>query len=492
MIQADLELLSTTALLGTEKRDLADLSHILADLSSEERSIEANLLTQAFAASSFLKAATEPTEDARLLVKAAQVDKKVEMPKEAQLYLKQMLKGYNSRFLEDYLAAVVASGCRLPHFFLANLLDLAKNRPSIREPLKDCIDERGLWLCQQNPQWSFLNTKNPQEQFELGSFEERKQALRSLRKQDAESARLLLETVWTQENAKTRAELLACLAKGLSLKDEAFLEKALQDKSATVREEAADLLSSLAKSAYCARLTQKAKTLIDFQAASMLGLKKAKLNLTMPSLSEEENKQLVVPARLKDKSKKASLFAYIIARVPLSVWSEQADLIHFLEAAGKGQGDLLLGAWAQACLRFKDRLSAHKLVAYQPDYITVMTLAPLLDDDFKAELACQLLIKKPKLSHDHIVLKLLETAPFKWSDKLKEQFIKTLKETLTKDERYRLRNSLERLSAILPVELYDDLRSLAPEDREHALFTKYREFLTDIEFRQKMLSAVGH
>ncbi len=491
-MQADLELLSTTALLGTEKRDLADLSDDLAGFSSEESSAEANLLTQALAASCFLKAATEPKEDARLLPEASKPDTKPEMPKEAQLYLKQMLKGYNNRFLEDFLAAVVALGYRLPHLFLADLLDLAKSRTSIRGLLRDCMDERGLWLCQQNSNWSFLTTKDPKEQFELGGLEERKQALRSLRRQDAASARLLLETVWTQENAKTRAELIACLAEGLSLKDEAFLENALQDKSATVREEAADLLSSLAESDYCARMTQIAKTLIDYQAGGMLGLKKAKLSLTMPSLSEEESKELVVPARLQDKGKKASLFADILARVPLSVWSEQADLVHYLQAVGKGQADLLLGAWAQACLRFKDAFSAQKLVAYQPDYITVMTLFPLLDDDFKAELACQLLIEKPQLSHDHIVLRLFETAPFKWSDKLKEQFVKSLKKTLVKDDRYRLRNSLERLSAVLPVELYDALLALEPEDQEHALFSKYRECLTDVEFRQNMLNALSN
>lgn len=93
------------------------------------------------------------------------------------------------------------------------------------------IGPRGLWLMQQNPEWhDLLSASSAAEVWETGTPRQRAEWLAA---QEPEPALELLRAVWKQENAETRALLLA------SLKEREALELGLSDRSKKVRTVAA-------------------------------------------------------------------------------------------------------------------------------------------------------------------------------------------------------------------------------------------------------------
>ena len=496
-MQTQLKDLSTTALLGTEKRGLPDLSPELQAFVNDDAPTEAQLLTGAAAASLFVRAAREAPTDTRLLIDSAPADRKPVLSAGAETYLRQMLTGYRTQLLAEFLAAVAKSGKRVPHVYLPAVLELAKRQADVREVVRDTVDERGVWLARQNPDWSFAvssQASRPVELFETGSLEERKQALADLRKVDPAAARKAVEQVWTQENARDRAGLLEALSERLSTQDEAFLEIALKDKSSTVRQGAAELLSQLPDSAYCQRMIVRAKPFVTFTAGGMLGLKKAKLDITLPDALPPDAEQDGVDSKNVPYGvgQKAWWFKQIVGRVPLNVWTKQAELSKMLDACSKEDGALLRQSWTDACARFKDKEQAAKLLQHQPDFAMVHALASLLSDEQAAELAYRLLVTYPKLTPEHVVLRVLGRTNFSWSQALRRQFYKALKEAVPEwKDNWQARGTLATLATLLPPDLLGELTPLAPQDREHVLFESYREFLGVLEFRQKMLDTLA-
>lgn len=104
------------------------------------------------------------------------------------------------------------------------------------------IGNRGQWLAHQNPAWHYLIPVSIEEDWEHGNMEERKHALRSMRKIAPQKALDLLNTVWLEESATQRLEYLMILEEGLSLADEDFLKSKLHDRSGKVKTETLRLL----------------------------------------------------------------------------------------------------------------------------------------------------------------------------------------------------------------------------------------------------------
>ena len=497
-MQAQLKELSTTALLGTEKRGLPDLPAELQAFVSDDAPTEAQLLTGAAAADLFVRAAREASTDTRLSTESAPADRKPNLSAEAETYLRQMLTGYRTPLLAEFLTAVAKSGKRVPHVYLPEVLELAKRQVDLREAVRDTVDERGVWLARQNPDWSFIasgsGTENHLATFETGSLLERKLALVELRKANPTAAREALNQVWTQENARDRAGLLEALSESLSTRDEAFLEAALKNKSSTVRQVAAELLSQLPDSAYCQRMTARAKPFITFTAGGMLGLKKARLEMSLPDTLPPDAEQDGIDSKNVPygMGQKAWWFKQIVARVPLSVWTKQAELTKMLDLCSKEDSTLLRQSWTDACVRFQDREQAANLLRHQPDFATVHALAPLLSDEQAAELAFHLFVKYPKLTPEHVILRVLGRTNFTWSQALRRQFHKALKEALPEwKKNWQARGTLASLATLLPPDLLGELTPLAPQDKEHVLFESYREFLGTLEYRRKMLNTLG-
>ncbi|PIG08462.1 DUF5691 domain-containing protein [Comamonas sp. 26] len=151
------------------------------------------------------------------------------------------------------------TGMRLSHELLVPALNEGRQSVELRTWLTPVLGERGRWLAALNPQWAYASgvqeTANAEQIWQEGSIDQRVALLRDERERDASQARTRLEGSLKELSAKERAPMVMALEISLSMDDEPLLEKLLTDRSKEVRENAARLLSRLARSAHSQRIT---------------------------------------------------------------------------------------------------------------------------------------------------------------------------------------------------------------------------------------------
>ncbi len=170
------------------------------------------------------------------------------------------------RLQQQILFAIDQKKWRVPYAMLIPLLELGRQSKALRPYVQPVIGERGRWLAQQNPQWSYAvgasEQADVQTQWEHGTLEQRCAVLRTERASAPDAARARLETDWRNLPAKERAALIAILQVGLSPADEPFLTQQLKDRGQDVRNCAADLLAVLPNSAYSLRMIERMTALV--------------------------------------------------------------------------------------------------------------------------------------------------------------------------------------------------------------------------------------
>lgn len=197
----------------------------------------------------------------------AEADTRAPVPEAARARLRVLLEGDGLDFLPEWLATASGAGFRAPESELPALLTLARSRSDLRSVVADFAGPRGRWLAGLNPEWSWLtrvlapaDVDDPGRQWRHGRFGERLCAFATLRAQDPDTARTLLEQTWPTESAEDRAVFVRALGAALTATDEAFLESALDDRARVVRIAAAHLLTALPDSAFAARMRARALT----------------------------------------------------------------------------------------------------------------------------------------------------------------------------------------------------------------------------------------
>jgi hypothetical protein len=237
-----------------------------------------SLLWQALAANDlWQRAGFQPQNLANAAVPAAADERAC--PDSASHLLHLILRDIQADLLDSWLWLAQTSGCNLPHAFLVTLLDMGMQKPALRLALIPLLDSRGQWLVAQNPAWAErygVVAEAPLEtQWQLGNLNERCTALHALRDLDSEAALTTLEADWAREPPESRAAFVHCLGQALSLRDEAFLERALDDKRKEVRSAAQQLLARLPDSQLMQRCVSRLNTLLSVEhergMASLLG-----------------------------------------------------------------------------------------------------------------------------------------------------------------------------------------------------------------------------
>lgn len=175
-------------------------------------------------------------------------------PLAAQELLHLILRDIHAELLTQWLQHARARNATLPARFLVAMLNKADKDLSLQKLLKPLLGARGQWLVQQHPEWrkQYSLTADEQEsdealteQWHLASTQQREEILRILRVRNSQFARELLQQDWANESPENRAALLACLDIALSIADEDFLERALDDNRKEVRSVAQALLRRL-------------------------------------------------------------------------------------------------------------------------------------------------------------------------------------------------------------------------------------------------------
>jgi hypothetical protein len=192
-------------------------------------------------------------------------------PRAAEQVLQLILRGIHPELLDSWLARARCAQVSLPHACLVPLIELALQRRALRSAVAPLLGERGRWLLAQHPAWSeaFAADVVQPGSWELGSLAQRVEALQALRGLDPAAALAALEADWAQEPAEHRIALLPCLSCGLGLADQAFLERALDDKRKEVRAVAQQLLGRLPGSQLRERCKARLLALLNFERPSL-------------------------------------------------------------------------------------------------------------------------------------------------------------------------------------------------------------------------------
>lgn len=289
-----------------------------------------------------------------------------------------LLQGEHAELLPEACARLDRAGRRLPHSLLPEALALEDE--SFREALRPVLGERGVWLARFNPDWSWALPATPeaagpeesltiaQRIWEEGSFKDRVAVLTAVRAADPARAREWLEPVFAKEKADERGTLLAVLGTRLGPDDEPFLEKALGDRSAAVRNTAAGLLAHLPESALAGRMRARAEALLVWEpppkpaglwgkVTSLVGAGgKGKLLVTPPQeIDRTWERDGIAANPPQGVGKRAFWTGELLALVPPGHWTErfQAAPADLLAAARETEWAVaLLDGWARAAVDF--------------------------------------------------------------------------------------------------------------------------------------------
>lgn len=254
-----------TALFGTTRRPVPPLPD-LGIRPRPEAGPELALLDAAAVGSALRRAPAVPPHHGDPPETAPAADEPLVSPRATQLLhvlLSQDPAGARNR--EHLLAAwcEAAAGRRVPESSLPLVLHAGTTRPELRPHLAQCLGSRGRWLAGQRPEWSWaLPVAAEPVDWSLATTDQRRIETIRVRRERPAAAVDLLRSTWSSDPARVRAEQLLWLRDGLGPDDEEFLEAALDDRAATVREAAAGLLDRLPGSARAERMRQRLQQLV--------------------------------------------------------------------------------------------------------------------------------------------------------------------------------------------------------------------------------------
>jgi hypothetical protein len=255
-----------------------------------------------------------------------------------------------------WLRSAAAAGKRLPHALLPTVLDLATASRELRGPTSLVLDGRGEWLASQRPDWSWVpealagaraqasmavraDSARSADPSPAGAAEadlaeqgaeldpvdwarlpstHRVPALATLRAADPAAARELVESTWRTDGARDRAAHLEVLRIGLGGGDEELLERALDDRAASVRDMACSLLDGLPGSARAARLAERLRPLIRPRGTLRLSLEVA-----LPDEPDAAGRRDGLGKPPPRRSARGWWLERITAGAPLEIWTDE-------------------------------------------------------------------------------------------------------------------------------------------------------------------------
>ena len=238
-----------------------------------------------------------------------------------------------SGLLVHWLRAADDAGTRVPHALLPTLLALATGARELRRPTAAVIDERGRWLAGLREEWSWVADASTGAEARTASrttgtapradewarlpATDRVTVLAGVRAHDPAAARELVRSTWSTDAARDRRAHLDALRLALGPDDEPLLEDALDDRAATVREAAAELLDALPGSARSGRMAARLRPLV--RRTGLLG---RGVEVTLPDEPDAAGVRDGLGKPPPRRSARGWWLEQICAGAPLAVWFE--------------------------------------------------------------------------------------------------------------------------------------------------------------------------
>lgn len=349
----------SAALVGTARQEQAQLATgtpvdaLIAELPKSEA--ERAFLLSAGAWAVYRQAGQQPRQ-----IPAAPEPARTETLRacspQAALLISRLLGGEQPELLSEALTRMRQLGLYLPSAVLPQALNVSKKET--RAALFPVLGERGLWLSQFNPSWSWVRDFLPAGEdglpaeaetiWQEGTNAQRVEILSRLRAVDPTKARDWLADAWKKERAEVRTDLLATLETGLGAEDETFLEKALDDRALGVRIIAASLLSRLPNSAFGERMRER--------GGAMLKMVKGKLAVKPPAeLGKDWLRDGITENPPGKVGKRAWRLIQVLALIPPTFWETHLEMTpaELLSLVAGDQWEVnLIDGWSRATIEY--------------------------------------------------------------------------------------------------------------------------------------------
>ena len=265
--------------------------------------------------------------------------------------------------LADFLAQMHGTGLLAPPELLPDLLNMAD--AEVRTQLLPVLGERGRWLARLNPAWDWVQAggeilnaddeQTLQREWDEGTIANRCRVLATWRGADPDAARERLAAAFPREKADYRVRLLRTLAANLSISDEPFLERCLNDRSTNVRDVAVAFLVTIPTSALAGRMRTRGDAMFDVATQKRLW-KGLKLGCAPPQNIDKAWERDGVPKQAPPGRGKRALWAEIVLScVSPTHWTTQfAATPQILIKAVQTDtfAEPVLSGWTNAAVRF--------------------------------------------------------------------------------------------------------------------------------------------
>lgn len=303
------------------------------------------LLAEAAVLSAYRRAGRLPGDAPRSLPPPAEHDERPACSSTAVEVLELILSGEVpipggvALLAGQWLDGAARAGRRVPARLLPRLLDLGCTSPALQTALRTVAGPRGRWLAGHHDRWGWAagaaldDLEAVQQRFATAAKAERPPLLEAVRSADPARGLQLLRSTWKSDPAAERAALLAVLAVRLSDDDEPFLEEALDDRSAVVRQVAADLLGRMPASRRAARMADRLRALVqrdDSQGGALAALRgRGRTKLSFAPLGVPDaaaRRDGINDAAPAGMGVSAWRLAQLVGGTPLSFWTEHLGL----------------------------------------------------------------------------------------------------------------------------------------------------------------------
>jgi hypothetical protein len=381
--------LLSSALLGTERGGKlkvsgeSPLERSLTKLSSQDS--ERALLGSAALISQHRRSGKTLPEQKITALEPAPLETRELIGLKAQFHLEQILSGSFREVLQEWLELCEQAQKRVPERYVVALLEHGRNDTQKRELILKVIGGRGRWLATLNSSWKYafpIETGEDDDLWLNGSLGARKEAFSRTRASDPAKARKWLEETWKGETGEARDALIVLLETGLSLEDEPFLERALDDRRKGVREPAVEMLSRLQGSAYQKRMLERLIPLLTW--------KKGRLEVELPKVFDKSMTRDGIEDKKVDseRGQRAIWLSEMLSRVPLPLWNMHFSATPLELIVGLQNDDFkmdVIWAWRGSLERFRQNLEwaealrdfkhLGKHIFYLNTYLTFLTRA---------------------------------------------------------------------------------------------------------------------
>jgi hypothetical protein len=364
--------------------------------------------------------------------------------------------------LAQWLAAAAERGGHVPPVTLPALLDAGRRNSIVRPAIARVAGRRGRWLAGMRADWRWLRdeaaasdtpeaTALTDDVWETGSLGERLGYLTGLRRTAPDRARELVESTWAQESSDDRARFVGAFRVGLSLGDDAFLDRALDDRRKEVREAALELLRELPGASLGTRMAERARAAVRVEHRR---LGADRLIVTPPEeLTADLRRDGVGATPARGTGVSAWLLEEVVAGAPLSIWG---DPVAMLKLARGSDWELpLLHGWAKAATAQRDTAWATALLGHAAAGLRESVrwdLHLVLPPDVLGRLAADALRRE-----DGMANRLLALHSGQWPDELSVAVLETIAHRARTDRHTWQLGELCRAAAVAMPPSYADL-----------------------------------